>query len=359
VNLSKKTTNPNTMAPRLRTSCVARLLPLLLLLALTATVQAQFTYTTNNDGSLNIASYTGSGGAVIIPDTTNGLPITSIGTNAFKGAAMSSLVIGTNVISIGAYAFQFAMSMTNITIPNSVTSIGDQAFAYCSWLKAITVDTNNPAFSSVAGVLFNQDQTTLIACPGGILGSYTIPTTVTSIGTNAFILCQVLTRVTIPNSVTNIEFGAFFGCNSLTNITIGNSVASIEDEAFTFTSLRGAYFHGNAPGLGVDVFGSNRKVIVYYLPGSTNWGTTFGGRPTMLWNPQAQTSDASFGVRTNQFGFNITGTTNIPIVIEACADLASPAWVPLQGCTLTNGSVYFCDPQWTNYPGRFYHLRTP
>ena len=35
-----------------------KLLPILLLLALPATVQAQFTFTTNNDGSLNIASYT-------------------------------------------------------------------------------------------------------------------------------------------------------------------------------------------------------------------------------------------------------------------------------------------------------------
>lgn len=69
----------NTMTTRLRTACAARLLPLLLLLVLPAVVQAQFTYTTNTDGSLNIYKYTGSGGAVIIPDTTNGLPVTSIG----------------------------------------------------------------------------------------------------------------------------------------------------------------------------------------------------------------------------------------------------------------------------------------
>ena len=86
---------------------------------------------------------------------------------------------------------------------------------------------------------------------------------------------------------------------------------------------------------------------------------TFGGLPTVLWNPQVQTSDASFGVRTNRFGFNITGTTNIPIVVEACTNLANPAWSPLQSCTLTNGSVYFSDPDWTNYPGRFYRLRSP
>jgi len=79
----------------------------------------------------------------------------------------------------------------------------------------------------------------------------------------------------------------------------------------------------------------------------------------MLWNPQIKTRDASFAVRTNKFGFNITGTTNIPIVVDACTNLASPVWQPLQSCTLTNGSVYFCDSKWTNYPTRLYRLRWP
>jgi hypothetical protein len=62
---------------------------------------------------------------------------------------------------------------------------------------------------------------------------------------------------------------------------------------------------------------------------------------------------------TNGFGFNLTGTTNIPIVVEACTNLANSAWSPLQTCTLTNGSLYFSDPQWTNYPARFYRFRSP
>jgi hypothetical protein len=95
------------------------------------------------------------------------------------------------------------------------------------------------------------------------------------------------------------------------------------------------------------------------LPGTTGWGTTFGGRAAVLWNPSIQTTNASFGVRTNQFGFTITGTANIPIVVEASASLASASWTPLQTCTLTNGSIYFNDPQWTNYPARFYRVRSP
>ena len=60
-----------------------------------------------------------------------------------------------------------------------------------------------------------------------------------------------------------------------------------------------------------------------------------------------------------QFGFNIAGTPDIPLVIEASADLAGSSWTPLHACTLTNGLVYFSDPQWTNHPRGFYRIRSP
>jgi hypothetical protein len=49
---------------------------------LPAVVQAQFTFTTNNS-KITITGYTGSGGAVVIPSTMNGLPGTRIGYGAF------------------------------------------------------------------------------------------------------------------------------------------------------------------------------------------------------------------------------------------------------------------------------------
>ncbi len=65
------------------------------------------------------------------------------------------------------------------------------------------------------------------------------------------------------------------------------------------------------------------------------------------------------GVRTNRFGFTITGSSGQVIVVEACTNLASPAWFPVRTNTLTGGSSYFSDPEWTNYRGRFYRLRSP
>ena len=109
------------------------------------------------------------------------------------------------------------------------------------------------------------------------------------------------------------------------------------------------------------MFYGDNAATVYYLPGTTGWDRWYlvAPPPAVLWNPQFQAGDASFGVRTNRFGFKITGTTNIPIVLEACTNLASANWTPLQTCCVTNGSIYFSDSKWTHYPGRFYRLRSP
>jgi hypothetical protein len=100
-------------------------------------------------------------------------------------------------------------------------------------------------------------------------------------------------------------------------------------------------------------------VTVYYLPETTGWEATFADRPTALWLPQAQTTDASFGVQTNQFGFTINWARGQTVVVEACTDMANPVWSPVETNTLTGGSSYFSDSDWTNHPGRYYRLRSP
>jgi hypothetical protein len=203
------------------------------------------------------------------------------------------------------------------------------------------VDALNSAYSSVDGVLLNKSQTKLIQYPGGKAASYTIPNSVTSIGERAFAVTSSLTNVTIVNSVTNIGDGAFDSCKN----------------------LKGVYFGGNAPGLGgSSVFTGDTSAIVYYLPGTTGWGTAFGGPPTALWflpNPLILPSGPGFGVQSNAFGFIISWATNLPVVVEASTSLANPTWSPVSTNTLTSGSAYFSDPQWTNYPVRFYRLRSP
>jgi hypothetical protein len=300
---------------------------------------------------------------------TFGNGLTSIGDDAFRDCfSLTNVSIPNNVTSIGGDAFSVCTSLTNATIGSGVTNVLDNPFLDCQNLAAIAVDNNNPAFSSVDGVLFNKSQTFLEEYPAGKTGTYQISNSVTLIAGGAFAYCSGLTGVIIPNSVTNIIGTAFANCYGLTNITIPASVTFIGGGAFlNCTNLGYVFFEGNAPATmgGMRVFsGLNSNAMGYYLLGKTGWSSTYSGLPTVLWNPQAQTGDSSFGVQNNQFGFNITGSSNLVIVVEACTNLANSTWTPISTNTLntfigTNGSSYFSDSQWTNYPGRYYRLRSP
>ncbi len=99
---------------------------------------------------------------------------------------MSNISIGGGVVSIGDNAFNWC-GLTNVMLPASVTSLGTNVFTPCFSLTTISVDSNNPAYASEGGVLFNKDKTTLIQFPPAGVGSYTIPDSVTNIGDMAFL----------------------------------------------------------------------------------------------------------------------------------------------------------------------------
>jgi len=158
--------------------------------------------------------------------------------------------------------------------------------------------------------------------------------------------------------VTNIGDTAFLNCTSLTEVRVGAKVATIGDYAFAWcTSLTAVYFLGNAPTASSGLFNYAGPASVYYLPGSTGWGPTFGGHPTQLWKPKIQTGDASFGVRTNQFGFNIAWASGMSFVVDACTNPANPVWSPIITNILGQDASYFYDSNWLNYPCRFYRIR--
>ena len=207
--------------------------------------------------------------------------------------------------------------------------------------------------------MFNNALSTLIEFPVGLAGNYVIPNSVTTIGDDAFMNCYKLTSVTLGDSVTNIGGNAFYYCSNLTNVTIGDSVANIGDGAFEYCyGLTSVYFQGNAPTAHCNVFYFD-PVTVYYLPGTTGWGTTFACVPTAPWTlpyPLVLNSASGFGVQSNGFGFTISWATNLSVVVEAATHLANPVWTPLATNPLVNGTNYFSDPNWTNYPGRFYRI---
>ena len=360
--------------------------------------QAQYTYTTNNN-TITITGYTGPGGLLVIPNTLSGLPVASIGTNAFQSNTnltsvtipntvtnidghafyacthLASITIPDTVTSLGSFVFGYCVSLTNvtippaitnlgveafydcyhlpsivippnvtslgvnsfsychnlasITIPASVTNIGLDAFTECASLTNITVDPQNPAYSSLAGVLFDKNQTTLIQCPGGLAGTTVIPATVTNIISAAFESCNNLTGVTIGSHVTSIGFFAFDNCTSLTNLTIPSSVTSIAGYAFyDCINLSGVYFQGNAPsGVNVSsVFSNDNHATVYYLPGATGFGATIGGRTTALWQGTVTTATSPASGGSASGGGTYAVGTNVQMVATPNSGWTFTGW---------------------------------
>ena len=178
-------------------------------------------FTLSDDGTYySVTDYTGSAKEVSIPSVHQGLPVTSIGYQAFYRCSMTSVTIPDSVTSIGDSAFYWCSNLTSITIPDGVTSIGARAFYNCTRLTSVTI--GNGVTSIGVEAFYGCYRLTSIA----------IPDSVTSIGNWAFSDCSSLTNIAIPDSITSIGYGAFEDCTSLTSVTIGDGVTSIGERAF-------------------------------------------------------------------------------------------------------------------------------
>ncbi|MBP1638798.1 MAG: cell surface protein [Bacteroidetes bacterium] len=143
------------------------------------------------------------------------------------------------ITSIGSNAFKNCTGLTTVYIPATVASIASNAFYGCSELTSINVSSADTYYCTVNGVLFNKSQTTLVEFPQGISGTYTIPSSTTTISMVAFQDCSKLTSVTIPSSVTSIGTFAFYGCSGLTAIHVNNtnpSTITLGNDAFYVSS---------------------------------------------------------------------------------------------------------------------------
>ncbi|SFA89597.1 Leucine rich repeat-containing protein [Acetitomaculum ruminis DSM 5522] len=112
--------------------------------------------------------------------------------------------IPSSVVKIEANTYS-GCNITSIAISARVTEIESGAFDNCKNLLSINVDNNNPAYSSLEGVLFDKLKTTLVKYPEGKAGAYIVPSSVKSIADAYMIGGTAITKLTIPASVKEIK----------------------------------------------------------------------------------------------------------------------------------------------------------
>lgn len=172
-------------------------------------------------------------------NATNCTQMGSDWTTAFSGTSIKNLNIGSNVQSIPARAFAYCGALDLVEIPATVETIGEEAFNYVKVISYSGEATGSPwgALRVITGIIdgdfayADNTKKTLVAYLGTAT-DVSIPSTVTTIGKNAFRESSTLASVSIPNTVTKIDEQAFYGCWRLASVRIPSSVKSIGANAF-------------------------------------------------------------------------------------------------------------------------------
>lgn len=212
-----------------------------------AETSGDFSYTVNADGtSCTLTGYSGSEKELAIPEAIDGYTVTALGNSLFS----------------------FEKGPEAIIIPKTVTSYNHPfTFSFSQIMKSVTVAEDNPAFSSLDGVLFNKDKTVLEYYPvAREAEAYVVPEGVQSIAGYAFEDSQ-LVSVKLPRTLKSIGNYAFSHCTELTEIVIPDGTLSIGSSAFrNCEAMKSAFIPDSATDLGSALFYSSAALESVRLP---------------------------------------------------------------------------------------------
>ena len=161
---------------------------------------------------------------IIIPDTYEGLPVSTMSAFIFKdNIKIKSVTIGKNITKVNISAFQNCTALETVYIGEGVTSIGDNAFSGC-------VSLENVYFND-KGKLTGIDSYAFLGCLA--LGTISIPDEVTTLGTNVFDGCSSLENVHLGAGIKQISDYTFNECKKLKTINIDEGITDIGLYAFS------------------------------------------------------------------------------------------------------------------------------
>jgi uncharacterized repeat protein (TIGR03803 family) len=217
------------------------------------------------------------------------------------------------------------------------------------------IGTNSDGAAPVAGLTLNGDMLYGVTVGGGAGACGNIFALNTN-GENFTDLHDFLhSDGAFPHNALFLDGSTLYGTTAAGGLSNYGTIFMIQTNGADFTTLDN---FDMAVGLQCDskfVLSSNTLYGTAADGGTNNGGVVFG--ITVL--PEILIADGNFGIQSNAFGFDVTGISNQVVIVEACMNLISPDWLPVQTNTLNGGTSYFSDPAWTNYSSRFYRLGSP
>lgn len=140
--------------------------------------------------------------------------------------------------TVTAFNAMLAMSYGGKTVvfPKTLTSYGRYTFCYTDIIENILVAPENPVFSSQDGILFNKDATEILVYPKNKAAApYSVPDGVVNIAEKAFASSKI-TDIEFPSSLESIGFEAFYHCDNLKKVYVPDTVKTLEMRVFAYSA---------------------------------------------------------------------------------------------------------------------------
>lgn len=172
---------------------------------------------------------------LVIPETIEGRPVTSIGSEAFWNVvSLRSVMFPQNLKTVEMEAFRLCENLERVVISSGVEVIEEVVFMGCTNLKSITVDEKNKNYcSDEDGVLYNKNKTVLMQYPCGRVNSYyEASSSVETVAFGSFAECNNLEYVVFSDNVKHLGNCVFSGCENLVGVYLPESIESFGLDVF-------------------------------------------------------------------------------------------------------------------------------
>lgn len=252
-------------------------------------------------GTIRLLSYEGTNGNVNIPDRIDGVRVTSIASNLFRGRdEIRQVTMPDTIEYVGHHAFSECINLRSVRMPSELRSIAETAFSGCSsleevevtmpsvklgrrlfsecrvtrvvlgplverladqpWnlpeLATVVVDDDNPSLSSDGVALFARGREGSLKLVKLLVGleCYSVPKACGVIGGRAFDSVESLRAVELPEGVRRIG-RLSFAKTSITSISLPSTVVSIGEKAFYHcSSLKDVHLREGIRSIGPEAF---------------------------------------------------------------------------------------------------------